>query len=134
MIEDVVVLLPSVLGYVLSSFQVLVILWCRGLLPWELGFLLLPCGPAAAGEAVKADSVKAEEMEAMLSTKVAPLDKQKGSPLDTPRRSTSGATFGAGDTAAGGDPGWVLSPLNARGAGSAPKPQVFGAGGAAPWA
>jgi len=43
MIQDVVVLLPSVLGFMLSLFQVLVILWCQGVLPFGLGFLLLPC-------------------------------------------------------------------------------------------
>mmetsp|Transcript_74011 Transcript_74011/g.239272 ORF Transcript_74011/g.239272 Transcript_74011/m.239272 type:complete len:322 (-) Transcript_74011:121-1086(-) len=43
MIEDIVVLFPSVLGFCLSSFQVLVILWCQGSLPFDLGFLLLAC-------------------------------------------------------------------------------------------
>eukprot|EP00931_Biecheleriopsis_adriatica_P104663 TRINITY_DN79308_c0_g1_i1.p1 TRINITY_DN79308_c0_g1~~TRINITY_DN79308_c0_g1_i1.p1 ORF type:complete len:329 (+),score=69.20 TRINITY_DN79308_c0_g1_i1:81-1067(+) len=41
LIEDIVVLLPSVLGYALSFFQVLVIFWCRGYLPFDLSFLLL---------------------------------------------------------------------------------------------
>eukprot|EP00442_Polarella_glacialis_P046743 CAMPEP_0115095476 /NCGR_PEP_ID=MMETSP0227-20121206/29061_1 /TAXON_ID=89957 /ORGANISM="Polarella glacialis, Strain CCMP 1383" /LENGTH=359 /DNA_ID=CAMNT_0002488847 /DNA_START=117 /DNA_END=1196 /DNA_ORIENTATION=+ len=40
LIEDVVVLLPAVVGYTLSVFQVLVIMWCRGSLPFDLGFLL----------------------------------------------------------------------------------------------
>eukprot|EP00930_Biecheleria_cincta_P032227 TRINITY_DN22369_c0_g1_i1.p1 TRINITY_DN22369_c0_g1~~TRINITY_DN22369_c0_g1_i1.p1 ORF type:complete len:236 (+),score=40.92 TRINITY_DN22369_c0_g1_i1:73-780(+) len=41
LIEDIVVLLPSILGYELSFFQVLVILWCRGLLPFDLSYLLI---------------------------------------------------------------------------------------------
>mmetsp|Transcript_81930 Transcript_81930/g.235404 ORF Transcript_81930/g.235404 Transcript_81930/m.235404 type:complete len:273 (+) Transcript_81930:146-964(+) len=43
MMEDLVLLLPSVLGYILSAFQVLIILWCRGSLPFDLAFLLLLC-------------------------------------------------------------------------------------------
>merc|ERR1719188_1521984 len=43
LLDDMVLLLPSVLGYMLSAFQVLVILWCRGVLAWDLSFLLLPC-------------------------------------------------------------------------------------------
>lgn len=43
LIEDIVVLLPSVLGFVLCFFQVLVLLWCFKVLPFDLGFLLLPC-------------------------------------------------------------------------------------------
>jgi len=41
LIEDVVVLMPSMVGYACSVFQVLLILWCRGRLPFDLGFLLL---------------------------------------------------------------------------------------------
>jgi len=41
MIQDSVVLLPSLLGYLLSAFQVFVILWSKGKLPFDLGFLLL---------------------------------------------------------------------------------------------
>lgn len=41
LIEDMVVLLPSVLGFLLSSFQVLVILWCNNGLPYDLSYLLL---------------------------------------------------------------------------------------------
>lgn len=41
LIEDMVVLLPSVLGFALSGFQVLVILWCNGSLPFDLGYLLM---------------------------------------------------------------------------------------------
>lgn len=41
LIEDMVVLLPSVLGFLLSTFQVLVILWCNGALPYDLSYLLL---------------------------------------------------------------------------------------------
>lgn len=43
MIEDMVLLLPSILGFLLSGFQVLVIFWCRSLLPFDLGFLLMLC-------------------------------------------------------------------------------------------
>merc|ERR1712226_1320659 len=41
LIEDSVLLLPSLLGYFLSSFQVLLIFWCKGALPFDLDFLLL---------------------------------------------------------------------------------------------
>lgn len=41
LIEDDVVLLPSVLGFLLSTFQVLVIVWCKGGLPYDLSYLLL---------------------------------------------------------------------------------------------
>lgn len=41
MIQDSVVLLPSLLGYLLSVFQVTVIAWCKELLPFDLKFLLL---------------------------------------------------------------------------------------------
>lgn len=44
MIQDSVLLVPSVLGYMLSAFQVLVILWCRGNLPYDLAYLLNVCG------------------------------------------------------------------------------------------
>ncbi|CAE7446774.1 swt-1 [Symbiodinium natans] len=40
LIEDVVVLMPSILGYACSFFQVLLILWCRNRLPFDLSFLL----------------------------------------------------------------------------------------------
>jgi len=43
LIKDMVVLLPSVLGFVLCAFQVLILLWCHNKLPFDLGFLLLPC-------------------------------------------------------------------------------------------
>jgi len=43
MIQDPVVLLPSILAYILSLFQILVILWCKGHLPFNLGYLLLLC-------------------------------------------------------------------------------------------
>merc|ERR1719158_2393476 len=42
LIEDMVVHLSSVLGFILSTFQLLVIAWCRHLLPFDLGFLLHP--------------------------------------------------------------------------------------------
>lgn len=43
LIQDTVLLLPSVIGYLLSIFQVMVILWCRGMLPFDLLFLQLVC-------------------------------------------------------------------------------------------
>jgi len=43
MIDDSVVLIPSVLGYLLGVFQVLVILWCKDSLPFDLSFLLIAC-------------------------------------------------------------------------------------------
>lgn len=43
LIQDMVVLLPSILGFLLSGFQVLVLLWCHHQLPFDLAFLLLPC-------------------------------------------------------------------------------------------
>jgi len=39
LINDSVLLLPSVIGYVLSVFQMLVILWCKAKLPFDLVFL-----------------------------------------------------------------------------------------------
>lgn len=41
-IEDIVVHLSSVLGFILSTFQLLVIAWCRHVLPFDLGWLLHP--------------------------------------------------------------------------------------------
>jgi len=41
MIQDDVVLIPSVLGYLLSAFQIQLIMWSHHLLPFDLGFLLL---------------------------------------------------------------------------------------------
>jgi len=43
LIKDMVVLVPSVLGFVLCAFQVLVLLWCHNKLPFDLSFLMLPC-------------------------------------------------------------------------------------------
>merc|ERR1719261_2358796 len=48
LIKDMVVTLPSVLGYLLCGFQVLLLLWCHSKLPFDLGFLLLPCRTAAS--------------------------------------------------------------------------------------
>lgn len=50
LIQDQVVLLPSVLGFLLSTFQVLLILWCHHKLPFDLSFLLLPWGNNAQSE------------------------------------------------------------------------------------
>lgn len=46
-LNDTVLLVPSLLGFVLSFFQIMVILWCNHALPFDLGFLLL-LGKAAA--------------------------------------------------------------------------------------
>jgi len=43
LIEDIYVLVPCLLGFILCLFQVLVILWCANQLPFDLGFILLPC-------------------------------------------------------------------------------------------
>lgn len=43
LIKDMVVLLPSILGFLLCLFQVLVLLWGYHVLPFDLGFILLPC-------------------------------------------------------------------------------------------
>eukprot|EP00747_Dinoflagellata_sp_TGD_P165456 gnl/TRDRNA2_/TRDRNA2_186745_c0_seq1.p1 gnl/TRDRNA2_/TRDRNA2_186745_c0~~gnl/TRDRNA2_/TRDRNA2_186745_c0_seq1.p1 ORF type:complete len:289 (-),score=55.27 gnl/TRDRNA2_/TRDRNA2_186745_c0_seq1:188-1054(-) len=54
MLQDMVVLFPSVLGYLLSGFQVLVILWCQHKLPFDLGWLLLVFAPICRGSSAKA--------------------------------------------------------------------------------
>jgi uncharacterized protein with PQ loop repeat len=41
LIEDAVVFLPSVYSFTVATFQVLVILWCRRQLPFDLSFLLV---------------------------------------------------------------------------------------------
>eukprot|EP00928_Gymnodinium_smaydae_P006456 TRINITY_DN1228_c0_g2_i1.p1 TRINITY_DN1228_c0_g2~~TRINITY_DN1228_c0_g2_i1.p1 ORF type:complete len:348 (+),score=49.61 TRINITY_DN1228_c0_g2_i1:130-1173(+) len=48
-LNDVVVLLPSVLGYVFAVIQVLVIMWCKGTLAFDLGFILVLTDRAAIG-------------------------------------------------------------------------------------
>lgn len=60
LIKDMVVLLPSVLGFALCAFQVLVLLWCHSKLPFDLGFILLPFR-AAAGPAAKKVAADVEE-------------------------------------------------------------------------
>mmetsp|Transcript_59893 Transcript_59893/g.106522 ORF Transcript_59893/g.106522 Transcript_59893/m.106522 type:complete len:345 (+) Transcript_59893:100-1134(+) len=50
LIEDPVVLLPSLLGLLASSLQVLAILWCRHFLPFDLKFLLLFFGGKGDGD------------------------------------------------------------------------------------
>mmetsp|Transcript_58939 Transcript_58939/g.95993 ORF Transcript_58939/g.95993 Transcript_58939/m.95993 type:complete len:324 (-) Transcript_58939:20-991(-) len=40
LIEDMVVLIPSLMGYACSFFQALLILWCRSYLPFDLAFLV----------------------------------------------------------------------------------------------
>ncbi|CEM09786.1 unnamed protein product [Vitrella brassicaformis CCMP3155] len=41
LVEDVVLWLPSVLGYLLSVFQLLIIAWCHSYLPFDITFLAL---------------------------------------------------------------------------------------------
>mmetsp|Transcript_14923 Transcript_14923/g.26560 ORF Transcript_14923/g.26560 Transcript_14923/m.26560 type:complete len:311 (+) Transcript_14923:65-997(+) len=59
LIEDQVVLLPSLLGFMLSTFQVLLILWCHHKLPFDLAFLLLPWGnKAQSSQDMEIEAVK----------------------------------------------------------------------------
>lgn len=44
MLEDVVLLVPSMLGFCLCIFQLELIMWCRQKLPFDLSFLLLLVG------------------------------------------------------------------------------------------
>lgn len=41
LIEDAVVFLPSLYSFIVATFQVLVILWCRRQLPFDISFLLV---------------------------------------------------------------------------------------------
>jgi solute carrier family 50 protein (sugar transporter) len=83
MIEDMVVLLPSLLGFLLSSFQVLLIAWCRDLLPFDLAFLEMfvgPESPDAVGmtpRATMADIVEEDEGSPL----VASMESGFGVPL-----------------------------------------------------
>jgi hypothetical protein len=64
MIQDSVVLLPSLLGYLLSVFQVTVIAWCNTLLPFDLSFLLLfTSEPAKSQTADFTEPKEAKELE-----------------------------------------------------------------------
>lgn len=49
LLEDVVLLVPSVLGFMLCTFQLELILWCKQQLPFDLGFLLLLVGGSPKG-------------------------------------------------------------------------------------
>lgn len=60
LIKDIVVFLPSILGFVLCAFQVLVLLWCHNKLPFDLGFFLLPC--RSSGTPVKKIAPAKEEL------------------------------------------------------------------------
>merc|ERR1719188_812654 len=77
LLDDMVLLLPSVLGYMLSAFQVLVILWCQGFLAWDLAFLLAGCrdrGP----QKLRVDEQELEEGKKLLQ-KTPSLGKKKDS-------------------------------------------------------
>lgn len=53
LLNDLVLLVPSILGFLLTFFQIMVILWCHHVLPFDLSFLLLPCsGSVTAVEVV----------------------------------------------------------------------------------
>lgn len=60
-IQDIVVLLPSILGYLLSGIQVLVILWCQGSLPFDLMFLLIFCPKVDKTASPKGDNLRTED-------------------------------------------------------------------------
>jgi len=60
LIADVFLLVPSILGFMLSWFQVLVLLWAAGKLPFDLSYLLLLCR-SKTGSSPKADAL--QEME-----------------------------------------------------------------------
>lgn len=73
LIEDIVVLMPSLLGYLLSGFQVLVILWCKGVLPFDLGFLLLLLRePSARANSSKDPHLGSESVELRVKTATSP--------------------------------------------------------------
>merc|ERR1719494_442592 len=43
LIHDQVIFLPSFIGYLLSVFQVILVLWCHQKLPYSLDFLKVVC-------------------------------------------------------------------------------------------
>merc|ERR1712151_895204 len=55
-IHDIVLLLPSVAGYLLCGIQVLVIFWCQGSLPFDLTFLLIFCRSPDKSASPKGDA------------------------------------------------------------------------------
>jgi hypothetical protein len=61
LIADMIVLLPSLLGFLLSFFQVLVLLWCFNILPFDLSFLLLPCRNAGSTTTRSTKKVTSDE-------------------------------------------------------------------------
>eukprot|EP00929_Paragymnodinium_shiwhaense_P106798 TRINITY_DN72515_c0_g1_i1.p1 TRINITY_DN72515_c0_g1~~TRINITY_DN72515_c0_g1_i1.p1 ORF type:complete len:395 (+),score=3.44 TRINITY_DN72515_c0_g1_i1:66-1250(+) len=61
LIEDIVVLLPSVLGYAMAAFQAQVILWCKGFLPFDLAYLLLPMACASSRSSAESKTVTPSE-------------------------------------------------------------------------
>lgn len=87
LLDDMVLLLPSVLGYMLSAFQVLVILWCRGILPWDLSFLLLPCREHR-------DTKELEDPFGLPSAHTPMCGKRKGSQSNDVELATSPNGFG----------------------------------------
>jgi len=64
LIEDIVVLLPSILGYELSFFQVLVIMWCRGSLPFDLSYLLIFYGKRRESSGSEAEEDTEQQLQA----------------------------------------------------------------------
>lgn len=74
LIQDIILLLPSLFGYVLSAFQVLVVLWCNRLLPFDLGFLLLACPQRGDRDREKGTPASLGDIEAVPLTK----DKMPG--------------------------------------------------------
>jgi hypothetical protein len=87
LLDDMVLLLPSVLGYLLSAFQVLVILWCRGILAWDLSFLLLPCREHR-------DAQELEDPFGLQSAQMPMRGKRKGSQSDLVELAASPTSFG----------------------------------------
>lgn len=75
-IQDNVLFLPSILGYLLSALQVMVILWCKGLLFWDLDFMLLLGNSSTqcwdAWSKAKVDSDEEMEMAARTAPELTP--------------------------------------------------------------
>lgn len=86
MLQDAVLFLPSILGYVLSGFQVLVILWGQGILPFDLAFLLLICREPKDKSSLPTDSLGKGEMDED-EVKLDPAPQRLGrDTTQTPRR------------------------------------------------
>lgn len=81
LIKDMVVLLPSVLGFLLCLFQVLVLLWGFHVLPFDLSFILIPCKstPAVSTKSVEEDEALHEDKSNPELTPVTPSALARGS-------------------------------------------------------